>query len=98
MQRIEHTALPSSAIAKDKANTALSFGFGTHLWTERLADKPHLQLGLAQRPGVVLFGGGLAIKHQGELVGAIGVSGASEAQDQDCAAAAVAALAPLEGH
>ncbi len=98
MQRINHAPLPSTAIAKDKAHTAVSFGFGTHLWQQRLADKPHLLTGLTQRPDMVLFGGGLPIKHNGQLVGAVGVSGASEAQDQACAAAGIAAIPALNGN
>nr|WP_315983490.1 heme-binding protein [Aliamphritea spongicola] len=79
-----------------KAYTAVSFGFGTHLWQQRLADKPHLLSGLTQQPDMVLFGGGLPVTYNGQLVGAVGVSGASEAQDQACAAAGIAALPELQ--
>lgn len=87
MQRINQAPLPSTTIARDKAYTAVSFGFGTHLWQERLKNQPHLISGLENRKHVVLFGGGLPIRHEGEIIGAIGVSGASEAQDQACARA-----------
>ncbi|WP_261844952.1 GlcG/HbpS family heme-binding protein [Aliamphritea ceti] len=96
MQRINHAPLPSTDIARDKAHTAVSFGFGTHLWQQRLADKPHLLSGLTTRPDMVLFGGGLPIKHNGQLIGAIGVSGASESQDQECAAAGIASFPELQ--
>ncbi|PIE25077.1 MAG: cobalamin adenosyltransferase [Neptuniibacter caesariensis] len=92
MQRINNAPLPSTEIARGKAFTAVSFGFGTHLWQERLAEKPHLLSGLNVQEGIVMFGGGLPIKHNGEIVGAIGISGASEAQDQACAEAGIAAL------
>ncbi|MCP4597668.1 heme-binding protein [Neptuniibacter sp.] len=92
MQRINNAPMPSTEIARGKAFTAVSFGFGTHLWQERLADKPHLLSGLNVQEGVVMFGGGLPIEIDGERVGAIGVSGASEAQDQECAQAGINAL------
>lgn len=95
MQRINNAPMPSTEIARGKAYTAVSFGFGTHLWQERLATKPHLLSGLNVQEGVVMFGGGLPIKHKGEIVGAIGISGASEAQDQECAEAGIAAIADL---
>lgn len=95
MQRINHAALPSTTIARDKAYTAISFGFATDLWQQRLAEKPHLLTGLGQRPDIVLFGGGIPIYHQKQLVGAIGVSGASEDQDIACAQAGIAAIQEL---
>ena len=95
MQRINNAPMPSTEIARGKAYTAVSFGFGTHLWQERLATKPHLLAGLNVQEGVVMFGGGLPIKHEGVIVGAIGVSGASEAQDQECAEAGIAAITEL---
>ncbi|MGB1237432.1 MAG: GlcG/HbpS family heme-binding protein [Pseudomonadales bacterium] len=96
MLRCNHTALLSTDVARDKAITAVSFGSGTHLWQSRIEDKPLLREGLAQRPNTVLFGGGLALYCEDELVGAIGVSGASEAQDQACASAAVDSVAALQ--
>lgn len=95
MQRINHAPLPSTEIARGKAYTAVSFGFATHLWQSRLADKPHLLSGLNAQQGIVMFGGGLPLKYHGELIGAVGVSGASEAQDQACAEAGIKALAEL---
>ncbi|WP_286239253.1 GlcG/HbpS family heme-binding protein [Neptuniibacter halophilus] len=96
MQRINNAPLPSTEIARGKAFTAVSFGFATHLWQSRLAEKPHLLSGLNVQEGVVMFGGGLPIRYNGELVGSIGVSGASEAQDQACAEAGIAAISELD--
>jgi uncharacterized protein GlcG (DUF336 family) len=39
-----------------------------------------------------MFGGGLPLVVAGERIGGIGISGGSEAQDEDCARAALAAL------
>lgn len=80
----------SQTIALHKALTAANFGRPTADWDERLrACSPGVQIGLPLQAGMALFGGGLPFVHQGTVLGAIGVSGASEAQDMACAAAAV---------
>jgi len=42
-----------------------------------------------------MFGGGLPIIADGAVIGAIGVSGGSEAQDTECAKAGLAALTAM---
>jgi len=79
-------------IAIDKARTAAGFGFPTSRWGAVVGDDELLRLGLAQRPGLVMFGGGLPIVEAGQRIGGIGVSGGSAAQDEACAAAGLAAL------
>lgn len=77
-------------IALDKAYTVVSFGPATAQWDARLAKgSDMLRHGLMQRARFVGFGGGLPVKHKGVLVGAIGVSGGSEAQDVAFAEAAI---------
>lgn len=51
-----------------------------------------MKLGFAARPRMVVFGGGLPIRIDGELVGGIGVSGASAEQDEACARAGLEAI------
>ncbi len=78
----------SSDIAQDKAYTAASFGLPTHRWTEVSVEfSTAVSDGLLQRDRMVMFGGGFPIRVDGQVVGAIGVSGASEAQDMECAVA-----------
>jgi len=78
-------------IALDKAYTAVSFGLATGKWDKRLAEGSEmLRHGLMQRERFVGFGGGLPIKHGGARVGAIGISGGSEAQDVAFGEAALA--------
>ena len=84
----------SVTIAKDKAYTAAVFGASTDDLSNALKDNPVLHHGIALRPGVVLFGGGLPIVEDGAVIGAIGVSGGSE--DDDRAAAAAGAAAALD--
>lgn len=79
-------------IALDKAYTAVSFGLATGKWDKRLAEGSEmLRHGLMHRERFVSFGGGLPIKHEGVRVGAIGISGGSEAQDMAFAEAALTA-------
>ncbi|MDE2440704.1 MAG: heme-binding protein [Betaproteobacteria bacterium] len=84
--------LHSIDIALDKAYTAVSFGLPTGKWDKRLADGSEmLRHGLMHRERFVSFGGGLPIKVDGVRVGAIGISGGSEAQDVAFGEAALAA-------
>lgn len=91
--RMPGAPLHSVEIAIDKAYTAVSFGLPTHLWMGVLkSHSPAVQDGIVRRPRFVAFGGGLPIIHNGERIGAIGVSGASEEQDQQCAQAGLRAI------
>ncbi len=90
--RMNGAPLHSISIAEDKAYTAVSFGFSTADWMDAIGDVPQLREGLVHRDRLVIFGGGLPLEMDGELVGAIGVSGASEEQDGLCAQAGVDSL------
>lgn len=90
--RASGTPFPSTQIAQDKANTAASFRVPTLAVYRMIADNPALNSGIAARPGIALFGGGLPIEIDGEFVGAIGVSGGSEEQDIAFANAGLAAI------
>lgn len=90
--RASGTPLPSTQIAQDKAYTAASFQVpGPDLY-RMVSSNPALSSGLAAQPRIAMFGGGLPIKIDGDCVGAIGVSGASEEQDTACAKTALAAI------
>jgi len=79
-------------MATAKAYTAASFRTNTTELAE--ATQPgRPQSGIRNRPGVAAVGGGLMIEAGGSLLGAIGVSGAPGARDDDaCAAAGIAAI------
>ena len=79
-------------MATAKAYTAASFRTNTTELAE--ATQPgRTQSGIRNRPGVAAVGGGLMIEAGGSLVGAIGVSGAPGAREDDaCAAAGIAAI------
>ena len=79
-------------MASAKAYTAVSFRTNTTELAEMTqAGRP--QSGIRNRPGVAAVGGGLMIEAGGSLLGAIGVSGAPGAREDDaCAAAGIAAV------
>jgi len=91
--RMPGAPLHSVEIAIDKAYTAVSFGLATSQWHEALQGHSEaVREGIVRRPRFVAFGGGLAIVDQGQRIGAIGVSGASELEDDAIAQAGLAAL------
>ncbi len=92
LMRADGAFSASIGIARDKAYTAAVFGLSTDELSKALLANPVLHSGIASRPGVVLFGGGLPICDGGETIGAIGVSGGSEDDDRECAKAGLAAL------
>ncbi len=91
--RMPGAPLHSVDIAIDKAYTAASFGLPTGQWPEVLAGhSAAVREGIVLRPRFVAFGGGLPILEGGVRIGAIGVSGGSEAQDETIARAGLEAL------
>ena len=90
--RMPGAPLHSIDIAIDKAYTAASFGVPTAQWLELIGDEEALRIGLPHRPRLVVFGGGLPIREADVLIGGIGVSGGSAAQDEDCARAGLSAI------
>lgn len=91
--RMPGAPLHSIDIALDKAYTAASFALPTGEWPRVLQSHSQaVREGLQRRPRFVGFGGGLPIRCEGELIGGIGVSGATEEQDEQCARAGLAIL------
>ena len=83
----------SIQIAIDKAYTSASFGFPTKAWMGAIGHDEGMKLGFANQPRLIVFGGGLPVPGDGgEWIGGIGVSGASEAEDEECARAGLAAI------
>src|SRR6202165_2118586 len=77
-------------IAQNKAYTAL-FGVSTQELFDSIQGDPSLLAGMPTPARVAAWGGGFPIKVDGEIVGAIGLSGAPTVQnDIDCATAALA--------
>jgi uncharacterized protein GlcG (DUF336 family) len=98
--RMDGAPIPTIEIAQNKAYTAL-FGVSTHEFFNFIQGDPSLLAGLPTLARVAAWGGGFPIKVDGEIVGAIGLSGAPTVQnDVDCARAALALVSdavPVEG-
>ncbi|GAB2182448.1 heme-binding protein [Denitratisoma sp. agr-D3] len=90
--RMPGAFLHSIDIAIDKAYTCASFGFPTKQWMSLVGHDEGMKLGFSATPRLVVFGGGLPIATGGDWIGGIGVSGASEAQDEECARAGLKAI------
>lgn len=87
--------LHSARIAFEKAYTSASFGLPSHLWKQKLANAPDTLNALALQPHFTPLGGGFPLIQQDKLVAGIGVSGASEAEDMQCAQVAISTLNSL---
>ena len=91
--RMPGAPLHSVEIAIDKAYTAASFGLATSQWTAALQQHSSaVREGIVRRPRFVAFGGGLPVIENGQCIGGIGVSGATEEQDEAIAGAGLKAL------
>lgn len=82
----------SIQIAIDKAYTSASFGFPTKAWMGAVGHDEGMKLGFSAQPRLIVFGGGLPIQVGADWIGGIGVSGASEAEDEECARAGLKAI------
>ena len=77
--------------AADKAFTS-TLGKTSLAFGERMAELKSLELGLTTRQRLLAWEGGMPVRDNDALIGAIGVSGASGQEDAACARAAIAAL------
>ena len=88
--RMDGAPILTIGIAQDKAYTAL-LGVSTQDLFNFIQSDPSLLAGMPTVPRLAAWGGGFPIKVNGDVVGAIGVSGAPMVQnDVDCARAALA--------
>lgn len=91
MARMGDAPLLSIGVARDKAWTVIAFGKPTDWWATAFEEEPGLSALANGRP-LMPVPGGVPLKVDGELVGAIGVSGASATQDHQIAEAAARAV------
>jgi uncharacterized protein GlcG (DUF336 family) len=89
--RMDGAPILSIEIAQNKAYTAL-FGLATQDFFNFIQTDPSLLAGIPQLGRVAAYGGGLPIKIDGAIVGAIGVSGGTVPNDVDCAQAGLAVM------
>ena len=85
-EKMDNTQLGSAEVAIDKARTAALFKRPTKAFQDALAAGGE-GLRILTLKGVVAAEGGIPLVMDGKIVGAIGVSGATSAQDAQCAKA-----------
>lgn len=90
--RMDGAPFHGVTISTDKARTAAGFGKPTAQWKDRIGGRPHVLEGLSGRDGFIPIGGGVPVLREGEVTGAIGISGATEDEDCEIAAAGLAAI------
>jgi uncharacterized protein GlcG (DUF336 family) len=87
--RMDGAPIPTIEMAQNKAYTAL-LGVSTQEFFKFIQGDPSLLAGIPTLSRMAAWGGGFPIKVNGEVIGAIGVSGAPTVQnDVDCASAAL---------
>lgn len=90
MQRMDEASLVGPEIALAKARTAAGFRTSTKVMQQRLLEPEGMRM--MTLPGAVLVDGAEPVRAGGVVVGAVGVSGATSAQDGEIAAAGAAAV------
>jgi glc operon protein GlcG len=83
-EKMDNTQLGSANVAIEKARTAALFKRPTKAFQDTLAGGGD-GLRVLSLKGVVAVEGGIPLVMDGKIVGAIGVSGATSAQDAQCA-------------
>jgi len=90
--RMDGAPIPTIEMAQNKAYTAL-LGVSTQDFFNFIQGDPSLLAGIPTLARMAAWGGGFPIEVDGEIVGAVGVSGAPTVQnDVDCARAALAVV------
>jgi uncharacterized protein GlcG (DUF336 family) len=90
-EKIDGTQAASINIAVEKARSAARFKRPTKVFQDALASGG-VELRYLGLPGVLPAEGGIPIVMNGAIIGAIGVSGGTGAQDAQCATLGAAAI------
>ena len=90
-ERMDNAILVSVEVAYKKAYTAAALKLNTQDLTA-LVQPGAMFYGLQSDPKYIVFGGGMLLKVDGKIVGAVGVSGGSAQEDMEIAKACVKAF------
>ena len=88
LERVDGAVGQSAAVATAKAQTAAATRSPTKALEDLVKERP----AMVAFPGRLAVQGGLPIMHQGECVGAVGVSGVKSPEDEQIAAAGLRAI------
>ncbi len=90
-KRMDGGKISSISIAVDKAFTAAVARKGTHVYNQLcVPGQPTFGIHITNNGHFSIFGGGLPVFVNGEVVGGIGISSGTAVQDQQVAEAALA--------
>jgi uncharacterized protein GlcG (DUF336 family) len=91
--RMDDALLASISISQNKAYTAVSLKLDTEtVWEVSQPGESLYGLGNTNEGRIITFGGGIPLESDGDVVGAVGVSGGSAEEDVTVASAAVEAF------
>ena len=88
LERMDGALAISATVAPEKARASALTRQPTKFWEDRVKERP----AFANFPAGSLIQGAVPVIHDGECVGAIGVSGVQSTQDEQIARAGLAAL------
>src|SRR5215470_1946182 len=88
LERLDGAGPMTAEVATEKAKTSAITRRPTKFWEDRVKERPVF----LKFPDNLPIQGGVPIMHQGECVGAIGVSGVQSHEDEQVANAGIAAL------
>jgi uncharacterized protein GlcG (DUF336 family) len=88
LERMDGCGPMAAEVSAAKASTAGLTRRDTKFWEDRIKDRPSF----LRFPDNLPIQGGVPIMHQGECVGAVGVSGVQSHEDEQVAKAGIAAL------
>ena len=89
LEKMDDTQIGSIEVAQAKAHSAIAFKRPTKVFQDGVAGG---NTAILKLPGVIATEGGIPLTADGKIIGAIGVSGGSSAQDGTVAQAGVDAL------
>ncbi|MDD9908190.1 MAG: heme-binding protein [Ahrensia sp.] len=85
LARSDEVIAPAIQFAIDKAYTSGTLGKSTQAFFGRATARPALAMGLANRERILVFPGGIPIISAELCLGGLGVSGAQDEEDVECA-------------
>src|SRR5215475_601018 len=88
LERMDGARAQTAEVATLKASSAAITHRPGRVWEESAKTRP----GTLNFPGAFHVTGGVPIVHQGEIIGAVGVSGVQSHEDEQVALAGIAAL------
>ncbi|WP_239616568.1 GlcG/HbpS family heme-binding protein [Cohnella mopanensis] len=97
--RMDNARIAGIDISQSKAWTSVAMQMPTaNLAQSAQPGGPTFGINTTNHGKLVILGGGIPLMHEGKIVGGIGVSGGTSAQDIEVATAAVQAFENTRGH